>query len=873
MNEWLLDFSKIQDDEDWLMKLLSTNKSSLALLSDKQASVINTFLLTNNFYKEISSNEVDIKSLLDEDPLIVVKNLVTLRKKLTDDTLYIDEFKNELNKDAIIRFITMGKINSEAFLFNNVIVDNTTNLIILNKKIKDEINKSSEFTNLSDELKNALIESTKSSMGWKRVDYKKHAMGSLVDFIDLSLSLLQFNTTYSESKRIHGIQYLANIFQPYFNIGEDNMVDILKNSFYTQYEFEIPYWKGKVDKIDKNKISNFSNEDEKDNSFLYKLHNYFNEYETMKMSGVSESIVILLYNIFSNTIIRLKYLYQELYNRINKTNKIETEKEKGVLKLSIKNSIEILEHNYKTVIRTFFDINDDINEYGVEQTNDDNLYPTQILKNSKSKSSFRVLGGIKSIKKKEKCDKNNFPIVLKYDEHDDFKGEINLEETRERLINMFINSDVYVGGLVLHKNIAPKTFNVIEKFLVKGLRSKHTSMKKIDNEFKKMIKGIKLNKVSVIANKLQSNYKKIILQSNNTVRNTVSKQIIDDIIVEYKNYKETELVKTKDFLEVLTTIKKYKNKELNKTQKEKIAKLTTINKKLLTEYFIIKNTSYVYKLLAINILKALINFYNNKSSRLKSSYLSNLEKGIQDVDTNFESKKKVFNTKNLNNLEHSMKNKNINLNMSGGNINFIKPVNRQIVDTKRRVRPLNQLKLNKPPKEIEEISYSDFWKDLEYKKMSGKSIFVPYYNSNSIVSNKTGFFNILDTAQEGKPVDTLSFNSSSIIDKIRHQGLIIICDNTSELTKPGEWRLLSKKFLQGLNKKSPGTIRKEMYNCVASRSDYLKNSVIWGRNILMEQKILLTNVCKVYGDSMLDCDLIISREELMKHLGFNHPAK
>ena len=294
MNEWLLDFSKIQDDEDWLMKLLSTNKSSLALLSDKQASVINTFLLTNNFYKEISSNEVDIKSLLDEDPLIVVKNLVALRKKLTDDTLYIDEFKNQLNKDAIIRFITMGKINSEAFLFNNVIVDNTTNLIILNKKIKDEINKSSEFTNLSDELKNALIESTKSSMGWKRVDYKKHAMGSLVDFIDLSLSLLQFNTTYSESKRIQGIQYLANIFQPYFNIGEDNIVDILKNSFYTQYEFEIPYWKGKIDKIDKNKISNFSNEDEKDNSFLYKLHNYFNEYETMKMSGVSESIVILL---------------------------------------------------------------------------------------------------------------------------------------------------------------------------------------------------------------------------------------------------------------------------------------------------------------------------------------------------------------------------------------------------------------------------------------------------------------------------------------------------------------------------------------------------------------------------------------------------
>ena len=83
------------------MKLLSTNKSSLALLSDKQASVINTFLLTNNFYKEISSNEVDIKSLLDEDPLIVVKNLIALRKKLTDDTLYIDEFKNELNNSRV----------------------------------------------------------------------------------------------------------------------------------------------------------------------------------------------------------------------------------------------------------------------------------------------------------------------------------------------------------------------------------------------------------------------------------------------------------------------------------------------------------------------------------------------------------------------------------------------------------------------------------------------------------------------------------------------------------------------------------------------------------------------------------------------------
>ena len=53
-------------------------------------------------------------------------------------------------------------------------------------------------------------------------------------------------------------------------------------------------------------------------------------------------------------------------------------------------------------------------------------------------------------------------------------------------------------------------------------------------------------------------------------------------------------------------------------------------------------------------------------------------------------------------------------------------------------------------------------KDLEYKKMSGKSIFVPYYNKNSIVSNKTGFFNILEVTKIYK-IKHLIFASTSSV--------------------------------------------------------------------------------------------------------------
>jgi hypothetical protein len=877
MNEWLLNFDKLKDDDDWLMKLLSSNTSTLPLLSDKHESIINTYLLTNDFYTAISSNNVNIKTLLDEDPLVVITSLIGLRRKIADDALYLDEFKRELNSDTILTFMSMGKISSNVLMFDNVIVNTTTNFINLNKKIKDEIDKSSEFADLSNELKDCLIESTKSSMGWKHIDYKKHAMGSLIDFIDLSLSLLRFNTSSTQSKRINGVQFIANIFQPYFNKNEDNIIDIIKNTFYTQYEYEIPHWKGKPTKIDKNKINKFSNENERDTSLLYKLNDYFNEYDTLKMSGVSESLVILLCNIFNNTLVRLKYLYQELYNRINETDKIKTEKEKSVLKLSIKNAIETLEKNYKKVIQSFFDLNDDISEFGFGETNDTSLYPDKIIKDSKT--MFRVLGGIKSIKKKEKCDRTNYPIVLKYNETNEFTGEIDLEQTRDRLIKMFINSDEYVGGIVLHNVIAPKTFNIITKFINKGIRSKNSAMKKIDNEFNKMIKGIKLNKVRLLANKLQSQYKKIMLQSNNVVRTLISKQIIDDIILKYKEYRDTELLKMKDYLDVVVALNGFKKKELDKDRKTKLLKLTTVNKKLLTEYFVIKNTSYVYKLLSINILKSLISFYSNKKQKLNDSCLTSLENGIQVIDSNFDKNKNVLQTKNLNNLEQMMKTKNININMSGGLIDFVTPVNRKIVNDKNRnklknrKRPLNKIKLNKAPKEIDEVGYSDYWKDIEYKKMGGKSIFIPYYSKNSVLASKSGFFNVFESAIKGKPTEKYRFDTNTLLEKIRHMGLIMICNHTSEITKPNEWRLFSKTFLEGLKDKSPGKVRKCLYNCIASQTDYLKNTVIWSRDTLMEHKILLTNICKVYGDTMLDCDIIISREELMLHLGFSSPAK
>ena len=402
-------------------------------------------------------------------------------------------------------------------------------------------------------------------------------------------------------------------------------------------------------------------------------------------------------------------------------------------------------------------------------------------------------------------------------------------------------------------------------------------MKKIDSEFNKMIKGIKLNKVHVLANKLQSQYKKIMSQSDNVVRTLVSKQIIDDIILKYREYRDTELLKMKDYLDVVVVLNGFKKKELNKDRKTKLLKLTTINKKLLTEYFVIKNTSYVYKLLSINILKSLISFYSNKKQKLNNSCLTSLENGIKVIDSNYEKSKSVLQTKNLNNLEQTMKTKNIDVNMSGGLINFITPVNRKIVNNKNRNknrrRPLNKLRLNKPPKEIDEVGYSDYWKDIEYKKMGGKSIFIPYYSKNSVLASKSGFFNVFESAIKGKPADKCGFDTNTILEKIRHMGLIMVCNHTNEITKPNEWRLFSKTFLESLKSKSPGTVRKSLYNCIASQTDYLKNTVIWNRNTLMEHKILLTNICKVYGDTMLDCDIIISREELMSHLGFSNPVK
>ena len=472
------------------------------------------------------------------------------------------------------------------------------------------------------------------------------------------------------------------------------------------------------------------------------------------------------------------------------------------------------------------------------------------------------MGGIESITHKEKCNKNIYPIVLEYDVDGIFNGKINRDATIERMVKLLLNNtDEYVGGIVMTRNISIRTFDIIKLYLNDVIDAKRKGIIKIDNYFNKMISGIKLQKASGMAKELQSIYTKIISEKDKLIKKVLIQETVSNIGSHYKNLRDLEYEKLKDYIEVYETVDEYSernennNKILNtKEGRNKLKRLAHIQKKLLLEYFVAKNTAYVYKLLANSVFQSLqitIETKTNKNDILPNSIKNSLNNTITKIN------EKVNN--NINKLNHSLNLQSIqNRNITGG-ANSI-------------TRPFNTLKRNKKPRDLEKIYNKQYWLDLDYQRLGGKKIFIPFYNNRSLIT-PTGYLDILYGPREGK-LDVkdkfIKKNSSKTIGKIRRSGLIIVCNKTSEITDPKKWRHLNREFLLDIEHGGISNIRKKIYNLIASNSDYLRSTDVWQNN---SSKALLYNVCKNYGLNMLKCQIIISREELSKQLHISTPAK
>jgi uncharacterized protein (DUF1810 family) len=911
---WISDFNKMKES-DWILKLISSNEKNLSKLKDIETSSI--FLSDEILFQQITT---DINSIVKKDSMELIKELVQLRERIIDEQTYLTEFKNKITKSIFkdyfrgtdipdLTFDNYGFINWN----NSVKIGGKISSYVIeyDTRIKNSLLNQTNLVGIDNEQKQTLYQSIKSSTGWFKIDYKKHAIGSMVDILKLTTSLLTLkgNANAKLSEKKEAVKFLVDIFQLHYKKGirselEKKIVDIF---FSTHSQFLVPVW-GKKDKNISLEIVKLSTEDIQDDELLANyLNKKLNSFISTEKSGISETLIMILFNIFNELIKSFSILYNQLYEIRILDDSID-EIEKNVINGSIKESIQSFQRMIHLQMKDFFGLQNDI-----KLMNDKNLFPS--LSYSKGASNiFRIIEGINSISKKEKCDMSSFPIKIK---EDDKIRSIDYDLTLNALIEMFMNkTDISMGGFVLYNenSFINRNCQALHRYLEKNIKSKTQGIKKIDTEFNKMIKGIRLNHVHELSKYIESRFKKIISENNLLLKKAVFNDISQEFLFKYNEYRMKELLVLKELIENNKYLKTG-NRRNSKTLKE----LVRIQKKLVVEYYSIQNISYVFNLLLSNIYKTMQNALLNKGANISkvmpNNFITELISKIEEVNQKINKNKDSLNTRNINALgEKIKKGQNISLNMTGGDglFNWIKIdeshqsktidkylkkilEDSKLTDTEKSLlikkifseksilkkkktknktknkivkRPLNKLKNSNRLVVSNDVLDIDFWQNVE-ESLCGKKIFIPFYEPKNLITTK-GIFDLFYSPTEGELNKESKYISSlskkHLLGKITQEGFLLVCSETSDLEKIETWRLLKKSFIKELKNQSASFIRRKIYGLVKSQAQYIKNTYVWKNSLLKEDKLLIQNICKAYHNKLSGCQIIISREELSNYI-------
>lgn len=637
---WLSNFDKIKES-DWILQLLSYNNNNLSKL--KNIDDVSIFISNEMLYKQLTTN---IDSILEKEPLELIKELVKLREEIIKQQDYLDEFKIKIKKDTFRKYLK-GTVTGDLSFINYGYVGNNDNEIInkailtecamnFNSKINNSLINKTDKMGMDEKQKNALSQSLKSATGWHKIDFKKHGIGSMIDILKLTVHLLSIPTSNNEIEFKKNIKFLTDCFKLHLPNDEIEEIILSRTFHNTKRTFNVPKWTKKDTSIS---VETVKIENGESNSLPIFLNKLLSSFSLTDSSGISETLVLILFNVLMNMVNILEEIYDDIYDRTtknsnnkNSANKIKTSVINGSIKESIKSFKQLIEFQ----IKNFFNLKEDI-----RLMDDQSLIPS--LSYSKGGSNiYRIVGGIESIIKKENCTKELFPIVLKD------KGKyINTQETIKSLIKLFMNkTDISMGGFVLHNTILDKNCLIMIRYINKIIKTKTTAIKRIDKEFQKMTKSIRLRYVQALSKYISSEFKKL-LKVTGSVKQAVYSEVSSSLLIKYTEYKDKELFLMKELIKNNTYIPKIKDVK-------KLKDFSLIQKNLMMEYFSVKNIAYVYKLLLPNIYNTLLELLSDKGVNnkiLPKKFIKDLLDEIKKIDTKFDTDKKKLNTKLINNAQ------------------------------------------------------------------------------------------------------------------------------------------------------------------------------------------------------------------------------
>ena len=168
------------------------------------------------------------------------EELVQLRERIVDEQSYLSEFKNKITKSIFkdyfrgtdipdLTFDNYGFINwNNSSKMNNKI---SAHIIEFNKNIKSSIINKTDNVAMNSEQRKTFIQSVKSGTGWFKIDYKKHAIGTMVDILKLTVSLLTLkgNPDVKDEDKKEAVRFLVDIFQSHCRKDKRSDLENFKN--------------------------------------------------------------------------------------------------------------------------------------------------------------------------------------------------------------------------------------------------------------------------------------------------------------------------------------------------------------------------------------------------------------------------------------------------------------------------------------------------------------------------------------------------------------------------------------------------------------------------------------------------------------------
>lgn len=736
-----------------------------------------------------------------------------------------------------------------------------------------------------------------SMLGWKNVDLEKWAVGTVNDFVNfvMILACTEKNLKWNDDDGKWILDWFTKMCQAFYPESEggfDGLQAYIRNNLEISGLFssklkDYMFESDTTDKVKKMDAGNL-------NKVIQVIFDAIETQDDKKLTHRKEFLVVLIHWLFAHAIYEMKKFVKVM----------EDAKFKG--KKGLEESIKGIELLYKNAIAKFFDIEIKMKgSYGILEkggTKD------KIAKYDRYAKEwvFRVLGGEASIRAVTKFNNKTYPIVLKSNDL------INKEESKKRLAKLLLSAKddfhtgkpITVGGIIPKEKIARAAIMLTKRFLSNNLSVKQKNVRRINAMMNKMRSKLHVQYLIDTKNKMRRLYGKIADDYDVDFKDKTAKAVINEIIQNYEKLKRVEKDRIVAIYRILKVVQEEKG-ELGKNI-DALDNLRVQKERILVELNQSQLKTMAYRLIALNLYKMMQIEYRSdfdrarleeaereaeltmgkvSKDRLPIKYYELLETRFDKVNREYNSDISTFirgrreldeiRTKLIlgalgnNKVYHDeFWNK-----IFGNGLNDInKDMNKKKDDNvnSSRLRVINNSNLSNVDKKI---VHQSFWLNIR-KKLNGKTIYIPFIETRTVLKDKYGLFDLVESCIRGRITPNLLIyqNELDVIQLgqvIRPRGTIMVSGTEDDKDRASRWRVMLKEEIDMFAKLNESDIRLHFYRTLADRVVYNKRANLYwydpgnagGKIDTDSLREHILHYCRTLK-SYQECPIIISRDEV-----------